>query len=505
MSKRDKWFGAICSGAIFAFLFVFFARVHPLMLFDTDDWQYISYSRHAVPIWGDWNPTRVFPETVMPLAGGVAAFLVYPLTGDYLGAITLTCAAIVSFCITGYMVMFWVTVRRKAKVSPSTGWLLACLFLLLHFLVFRGAPEGNLYMFQAWNLTCYFYYTIPELLNCGLVMYLMLDDALYDGWNKLRTGEYASHAVKYGLLALALYLALFSNLYASVILAAYIGCQLLGEIRKLLKKTMGLPAFAQKNILRLAFILAWGIEQIFEMNGGRAQSLTGEGIHLADRLASTFKGLLAACRSLNSAFLVLTALVAIYAAAYFCRRRKHNGRMSAETAAMLLRLAGTGVLLGLYLFLLCSVSGGDVKAPHIHFGVMFCIFFILILGIAHALRHIRWTGVILPLLIFILVFEVNTTSKTFLEENMRNLDHRICAAVGNDIIRQFREADAAGETALPLLVPKFDSADNWPLANYGGTIIARTLYKHGLVHTHITDVVMIPTTVKNEELGVPLP
>lgn len=81
MSKRDKWFGAICSGAIFAFLFVFFARVHPLMLFDTDDWQYISYSRHAVPIWGDWNPTRVFPETVMPLAGGGSGISCLPVNG----------------------------------------------------------------------------------------------------------------------------------------------------------------------------------------------------------------------------------------------------------------------------------------------------------------------------------------------------------------------------------------------------------------------------------------
>ena len=506
MSKRNKRLGALCSGAIFAFMFVFFTRIHPLVLFDTDDWSYISYTRHAVPVWGHWNPTRVFPETFMPLAGGIAAYLVYPLTGDYLGAITITCAAVVGLFITGYAVMFWVAVRRKAKVSPSMGWMLTCLFLVLHFLVFRSAPENNLYMFGAGNLTCYFYYIIPDLLNCGLVMYLMVDDVLYDGWNKLRTGEYASHAVRYGLLVLALYLALFSNLYASAILAAYVGCQLLGEIWKLLKKTLDLTAFAQKNILRLAFILAWGIEQIFEMNGGRAQSLTEGKTHLADGLTVTLKGLLAACRGLNNAFLVLTALVAIYAAAaYFWRRRKHKERMSAETAATPLLLAGMGVLLGLYLVFLCSVSGGNIMTPGVHFGMMFCVFFILILGIAYALRNIRWMGMVLPLLIFILVFEVNTGGKTFVEENMGDLEPGICTAIGNDIIRQFQEADAAGETSMPLLVPKFDSDDNWPLADYGGGRIGGTLYEHSLIGTPMTDVVMIPSLTKNTELGVPVP
>lgn len=51
---------------VFGFLFVWFTQIHPLVVYDADDWTYLAYVRSATPIWGDWNPAKVFPETVMP-------------------------------------------------------------------------------------------------------------------------------------------------------------------------------------------------------------------------------------------------------------------------------------------------------------------------------------------------------------------------------------------------------------------------------------------------------
>ena len=47
---------------VFGFLFMFFTQVHPLVIYDGDDWRYIAYTRQALPSWNEWNPSRVFAE-----------------------------------------------------------------------------------------------------------------------------------------------------------------------------------------------------------------------------------------------------------------------------------------------------------------------------------------------------------------------------------------------------------------------------------------------------------
>lgn len=85
---------------IFAGLLFFFCRCCPLILYDADDWIYIAYKRIPLPIWGGWNPSRVFPETFMPLAGRISAKLVFPLIGDYVLAVMLVSAFMCALLIT---------------------------------------------------------------------------------------------------------------------------------------------------------------------------------------------------------------------------------------------------------------------------------------------------------------------------------------------------------------------------------------------------------------------
>lgn len=74
---------------VFGFLLVWFTQIHPLVVYDADDWTYLAYVRSATPIWGDWNPAEVFPETVMPFFSTVAVYTLMPLLGDYILAQTV--------------------------------------------------------------------------------------------------------------------------------------------------------------------------------------------------------------------------------------------------------------------------------------------------------------------------------------------------------------------------------------------------------------------------------
>ena len=69
--KKDKYMEALWCLAVFAFFYIWFSRIHPLVVYDGDDWSYIAFARRATPVWGAWNPAKVFPEVLMPLFSNI--------------------------------------------------------------------------------------------------------------------------------------------------------------------------------------------------------------------------------------------------------------------------------------------------------------------------------------------------------------------------------------------------------------------------------------------------
>lgn len=168
------------STIIFLSMLLFFLRIHPLIIYDGDDWLYASYFRLPIPIWNDWNPSRVFPEIFMPLCSTLAVYLFMPLTHDYIWSLALMYGIVVSFFITLYVYAFALFLREKIKASVSNSIIISTIFFLFHFLIFKTAESGNHHMFYANDVTCYFYYIIPTILNVVLVIILELYPDLMD-------------------------------------------------------------------------------------------------------------------------------------------------------------------------------------------------------------------------------------------------------------------------------------------------------------------------------------
>lgn len=278
---------------IFGFLLVWFTQIHPLVVYDADDWTYLAYVRSATPIWGDWNPAKVFPETVMPFFSTVAVYTLMPLLGDYILAQTVMHALVVSAFITVYVFCFTELVKRVLPVKTAGAVSASALFLLLHFLIFRSRQQDNSYLFFCFDLNCYYNYLIPGLLNASLVMY-MLNNPGFDAF--LAGGSPA----KKGIFYLVLYYAIFSNLTTSGILAAFAGsCMLISIIRK--GKSFRLGQFVRENALYLGILLAWLVSAIFELSGGRATSSEWNG-SFAWKLKYTLYGLKEVALGCNPVF-----------------------------------------------------------------------------------------------------------------------------------------------------------------------------------------------------------
>lgn len=147
---------------LFGVMMIYFYQVHPFILFDGDDWRDMGGARNvALPKWHDWNPSKVMPESLMPLVGYLGAYVFSPLLGDYLHGISLAVACVAALAVTAYTVLLKDVLERRFGLST---WLAAGgtgIFLLMHFLVFKNSVQGNVSLFTTPNVDCFFITTCP--------------------------------------------------------------------------------------------------------------------------------------------------------------------------------------------------------------------------------------------------------------------------------------------------------------------------------------------------------
>lgn len=139
-------------GLIFLSIVIFFTTAHPLVPYDGDDWSNLSLMRKAVPMTGAYNPIKILPETLFPLAGLIAAYVVYPLIGDYISAIAMTSALVMGGLVCLYMYLFFRFVESWLSLSDYANMMVTALFFLLHFALFYEKLSPVIYLFGSINL-----------------------------------------------------------------------------------------------------------------------------------------------------------------------------------------------------------------------------------------------------------------------------------------------------------------------------------------------------------------
>lgn len=485
---------------IFAFLFVWFSKIHALVVFDADDWSYLAYVRKTTPVWGEWNPAKVFPEVVFPFFSTVAAYLLMPLTKDYITAQTIMHACVVSLAITGYLWCFSCLLRRSFSLSRLTASLLTALFLIFHFLALRSEESGNQYLFYCVDLNCYYNYLLPSLLNASLVLCLTANEKL----QMFLTG--GAPAAR-GCFYVVVYLAIFSNLPASGILAAWAGSVLLLELLRRWKQK-NWAGFLSGSAFPIGVLIAWLVSAVFELSGGRAAAAGGD-TSIVYRVYLSCKNLVRVLLNCNPVFLLCVLGIVLAPCVALFLTRKNRGpreqRLAAICGTMLIAFAAYGV----YLVLLCAaVNPGSIHRSENLFGAFFYGKTIVMLLLAYLVSRYPKILLVLPLLLFFLVSDVDTRDQTFLESNFAGVRPSVCGEISRNLIAQLQEADQMGLSEAVLRVPVYvsdpETQDNWP---HSLNLIERlpdTLYAHGLISRYIF---VIPTADPgmNQLFNLPVP
>lgn len=442
------------------------------MPFDTDDWKYIGFERPPYPTIYQWNPTKLMPECLQPLLGMFAAFFLTPILGDYINAMVVTHALVVSLFITGYFYSVQSLVAWKFRIGLLSGFCLITIFALLHFIILTNQEH----LFYSRDVNCYYNYILPNMLCAGLVSWLI------------------SHNIKkiksirtWSVLCFALFLALFSNLYSTIILIAYIGSELIFNLWSCNKKiNHWISTYIKHNIFFLIIVLVWMIVQYIEASGIRANAY---GYMLHPLGESLYKAIKYFIHHMHFDKWVLSFLFAVIVMAktyHVLKGKKHLfyvGRLQfILIISMCLSLA--------YLILLSSrvfpsyLAKGDVIFSYVFF---FLLLFALCLG--YLTTKISFVKLFYPFLIFFLFFVFNIKDSSFKElQDWNGTDLQKCEKFDRDVIYQIKNAEAMGKDTLIIYVHKYNDGSNWPQDISAGHYIGQTLHKHGIIRRKIVTV-----------------
>lgn len=468
--QREVWMKRdllILFTAVFAAMLVFYESAHPLMILDKDDWVYIYASRVAIPSLAFWNPSRLLPETLMPFTADLSVRLLYPVTGDYIGAITIGFGIVMSICVAIYCCEFYLLLTRKAHGEKKACFLLTVLFLILHFYIFRLSLDGNYYLFWAHDVTCVFFYVIPAIVNCSLVMCF------------LRTGEDESflsgdHLLRKGVIAAAVYMAIFSNLFESIILAAYCGLRILRELFRF-RKNRNIKESLKKQLFHMIVLVLWLISVYFEGNGGRGTAAIGLGFREA--IVKCLQYFPQVLQGMNRHFVLAFAASILAFAIILVRERKKQSPETIITGWLL----GNALVVAVFEVLLCAKVGTSyILRTSVLYGAYFSMICAVVLVMSYSVRKYARTTIILPLCLVILFSNTDTAFRTYAETNDLNAPAAVCKALNNSMIEQVLAAEAEGENTVTVHVFQANNAENWPHSYAIGGALSPSLYKHGI-------------------------
>jgi len=460
---------------LFIIFFVFFSQVHPLLPFDTDDWMYIGLTRPPYPTFSQWNPAKLLPECLQPLIGFVAAYIVTPIIGDYIHALIYTNAFVVSSFIIGYLFSVQTLIKRKYSISNYSVFFIITIYTLLHFLALKTATTNNEHLWYSRDVNCYYNYIIPNMLCASLVIWLMTHD-----YRKLKS------SISISILAFTTFMALFSNLYSTVILIAYIGATLTLDIFTYNKKQQKwLLKFIKFNYFYLIIIVGWFVVQLFEANGNRATSYGYQLLPFKDSLIESLKCVLFKTH-FNDWFLLfcIGSIICAKICNYLCNHRfLYVGK---QTKSLIIAL----ILSLSYLILLSSrvfpryLLKGDVIFSYIFFFLL-----LVVLSLAYLCSRIRLVKIICPFLVFFFFFMTNAKQNSFKDLHSWNkTDLYTCEKFDRDMVNQLKKAEVLGKDTVIIYVHNYNEGTNWPLNLEFGEYIGLTLHKHGIIRRKITTI-----------------
>ena len=467
---------------------VFFTNIHPVTIISGDDWGNFSSSRSAYPEWQGFNPIKVIPETIMPYSGFIASSIIRPIFGtDFLFSISIITAIIVSSLTAILFNELFKFINKHLGIKKPTAFLSLIIVFLYIFSFLKSKPDsGSSYLLWEINITCYYHYIIPALINTAFSFYLLRINLSIENL-KRKTPLYLAW------IFTATYACIFSNIFHSIIIAST--CTSLIMIKT--KRSKNINNFLNENTFYFFVLFLWIISVFFEANGNRASGFSENNFLLQDSISRFFsilkndsnklyRNLLAACWLIGIVTVILS--------------KKNN--QAKTILEIVLLLLFSGAMIFSFVMLVCAKSSPSyTERPAAMWGIYMYAFIATAIVLCWVSEKHKIIISVLPIIIFILACKAAAPNTSLKESHNLNLTYDQAYKVTNSIINQVINADQKGEKNITLLVPKGDDNDNWPFPVYMGSSIYYTLKSNRIISNKIT-ISIKPDINENIRLGI---
>jgi hypothetical protein len=480
---RDNGWFVLSVFAVFLFIYIFFAVAHPVVPYDGDDWRYLGQFRRPLPEAAQWNPSRVLPEVITPLAGYFAAYVVKPFVRDYLNSIVVTVALSMAF----FTSFFYITLYRMLNAfskSRVVSIFSALIIICAYFALLKTIPNSQ-YMLYSYNLNTIYAYTVPNLLCSAMVCILMRH---YGGGEGMSLDSLGLKGA--AVLLVALYFAVFSIMFASIMIAVYCFFEiLLGIIKK---------ENPSKNFFLIAVFAAFLVYCVFELTGERANSESGGTTNLSffsleflSQLQTAwwnFQGLL---YQLNKPVVAVSLFIIFFALIFYANNRRKEKDNGIVKSFFICFLSFVCLVPGL-IFVGGKAGPGYCSLTHTMYSVFFYFFLMTATALVYILSKFRKAALALPFMLVILFVETTNSSAPYIDQSNyaenyfgRTITTAQKKAFVASWIETVSEADGAGLGSVSIRIPE-SSSPQWPQSlDYFGEVFSKTLYAHSVISREI--------------------
>lgn len=466
-------------------MFVLF-KIFPLIPYDGDDWYFIGTMRNPWPMWGVFNPSKVFPEVLEPLVGYFGAFFIYPITHNYVFSLSFTSVLVVSGFITLLMVFTYKYLRKKYNLSRVRALSLEIFFYLSFFMLFKKINGTSYFGFWCQDLNCYFNYLIPGCLNASLLMFFeTADNNLYSLSNKQH------NLLVVGILVTVIYFAMFSSIQLNVILASYAIIKLMFSF----KKDNGWHGFKQ-NWPFVFIIIAWIVSLIFDSHGRRATVVSSHGNRsLLVSLGDVINQYMVMMHQTNHLFFIICILI-IFGALCTVLIQWWKGKQI-EISDYLITIALSLMTLCYSTLLYTKAPATYASRPDAMWALVFLGLFLTVQGLAVLLNEFNKTTILIPSVIVLMALISFNFNNGYVYKDSN--DAFTSYKLDNYIINKIVSAEHRGKSSVKVKVPKDNKNGNWPHPFNEAQWMQNTLYAHRMIR-HRIYVEFVPDQKLNKHL-----
>ena len=496
-------------------LFYFFYKIHPLYIFDTDDWKNMAFGRRLYPSLLQYNPIKVFPETAMPIVSLIGVKIFYPLTNDYINSLCIGYSIFYSFVIVCFLFTLEQTIiyiKSKVKISYNHSLFytfknnfdtkfLVSIFVILLFILGRNKRH----LFYAGNITCIFNYSIPALLNISLVLFLLYR-------NSKKQLLVFNNDIGNGFFIILIYLSVFSNLFQNIVLCAYISIKValnflntfILKSNEYKTKKLCILNLLYDNYQYIVYLLVWGGACLFEANGMRAKQIGNSVLSINETINSLNNFIFQVIPSSNIVRIIPLFFILIFANIvllykYIIRKVRFEDIKFLQFQLYFLSIA---VVIILFYILITIKTGLGYQFQE---SVTICWMIWILLSCFTSIIYLtsmfyKIINLVLPIYFISCLVYLCIETPPYDDFNISSVNTQNVKHFGNYIVEKAIDADKNRSGELILNVPKFETNDNWPFATYANSGISNVLYDQGITLKKVNVIIFPDPKIKIKDI-----